>query len=98
MANNVPVVLAHTGHGPTDRNFQAIKDMFDGASPAIRGQVTKTIALIAGNNVIKTPVKNAQGRHVVFQDAASTILDVAHSGDTWTVNASSPCNVRMIFF
>lgn len=80
------------------RNFQSLKAAFDSMGPTVRGKVTDTIALVAGNNSVRSPVRNPQGRHTVFLDANVTIYDVSVSGDTWTINASGPCNARFLFF
>lgn len=105
MAAPIPVHLDHVyasdrtlSPDAVHRNFQTVKQALEAASPALRGKVTATLALATGNNQVRSPVPNPQGRHTVFVDAGVTINDVSVDGDVWTVNASGPCNARFLFF
>lgn len=89
--------LVSTGDRDTDRNFTEVGkhflELFDGC-----GAKLKSYDLVAGDNSLTPTVSRPTGRFVVFQSAAATLFDKGLSGDSWVINASAPCTVKLAFF
>ena len=93
-------IIAKVADDVAHRNFQEIAKVIKDADHVLRATLTPVLALVTGDNAVTLPrdIPNPTGCHRVFVDAAVTLFDKGLSGGKWILNASGPCNVRLMFF
>lgn len=93
-------LLSQVGDEAEMRNWREVETAFRDLGPAADAALTGYVNLVAGDNEVSLPrgVVNPRGRITVYQNAASTLLDVGLRNGRWVVNASAATRARFLFF